>query len=184
MALSIFNPLLDIVFDGKNIPGALIFSLVSVLLVIVLCYIVKDIGRKNIIASAFSVIMLGVMGVVIVKILLASSKYILEFIICMMLAIITYGLLKNITKRNAYGNKIFNKLISIKRHIELQENPLLDVSLLPFVYLLKIKKEYSFLDEETRVLNEIATECMDILNSQELMKNEPPFPKHKVPSKY
>ena len=92
---------------------------------------------------------------------------------------ITYGLLKSITKRNAYGNKVFNKLISIRKHIELQDNILLDTSLLPFVYMLNIKKDYSFLDEETKRLNKLAIECMDILSSRELMKNEGPLPRYK-----
>jgi len=104
--------------------------------------------------------------------LLANKEYISEFLICVILAMSTYCLLIGITKRNAYGNKVFNKLVSIKRYIETQDNIIIDTSLLPFVYMLNLKKEYDFLDEDTRRMNELATECMNILNPKAFMKDE------------
>ena len=171
LSLAIFNPLLDLAFSG-NILETLLFSIASIFLGIGLCYVVRDIGFKHVTVSFFAIMMLGFAGFELVKILFANTKYLSEFIICIILAIITYGLLKSITKRNAYGNKVFNKLISIKRYIELQESIQINASLLPFVYMLKIRKEDKFWDEEALRMDELAAECMNILNPQGIMKNE------------
>lgn len=171
VALSIFNPLRELAFLGNTL-GASILSVIFVLMGMGLCYIVKDIGLKHITVSFCAVVLLGFIGGKFGEILLTNTKYIPEFIICIVLALITYGMLKSIAKRNAYGNKVFNKLISIKKHMEIQKDVVIDRTLLPFVYLLDFQREYNFADEETKMMNGLAVECMNILNPQKFVKNE------------
>jgi len=158
---------------------ATFFSLSIILVTYFLIHIIIDIGKRHFVATLFSFVVLGSATYLVVNLVINKKVYIINFIVCVLCALITYILLKNITKRNSKGDKVYSKGVSIKKFLlnDFEKYNSVDlelkIKLMPYMYIFNLEHiiEANF-DDDYSISIEVANMISEMLNSRDIQLND------------